>query len=179
MIITESAPALAAAVEPAAYREALALLRNTQTGEERALLLEAMAAAAGRAAAAARGAVPADSADSTLAWEMTAVLLRQMAAAQRGCALYPVGDWDDERGNTADEWEDVARARTADEFTAAFAVLHGELIDRLARQDRGERVIATDVDPGDPAAPALARLAEAARALAEAAWESARSTAGR
>jgi hypothetical protein len=170
MTITGPGITTVAAHEPGIYRDALATLRRTASGEGRALLLESMAAEAGRAAAAARGTGPAGSRDSSLAWEMTAVLLRQLAAAQRGLVLHMVGDYDAEYWDAGREWKDVARASTPREFTVAFAILHGELLDELQYQDEAGRAAVTDVDPGDPATPALARLAEAARAISDGDW---------
>ena len=170
MTITESGITTATACDPGTYQDALAGLRSTVSGEDRALLLESMAVEAGHAAAAARGVVPADSRDSSLAWEMTAVLLRQLAAAQRGLVLHMVGDWDAEHWDSRREWEDVARAGTSREFTAAFALVYGDILADLERQDEHGRAAVTDVDPGDPATTALARLAQTARAISEADW---------
>ena len=170
MTITELGISTVTAQDPGTYQDALAGLRSTVSGEDRALLLEFMAVEAGRAAVAARGVVPADSRDSTLAWQMTAVLLRQLAAAQRGLVLVMVGDIFADHWDSANEWKDVAMAGTSGEFTAAFAVLYGDILAELERQDEGGRAAAIDVDPGDPATTALARLAQAARAVSEADW---------
>jgi hypothetical protein len=170
MTITEPGITTATAYEPDIYRDALARLRSTRSGEGRALLLESMAVGAGGAAVAAYGVIPADSRDSTLAWEMTAVLLRQLAAAERGLVLRMVGDWDAQHWDGGREWEDVARAGTSREFTAAFALLYGELLKELEYQDDDGRAAVIDVDPGDSTTTALARLAQAARAISEADW---------
>jgi hypothetical protein len=170
MTITEPGITTATACDPGTCRDALAGLRGTASGEGRALLLESMAVEAGRAAVAARGVVPADSRDSSLAWEMTAVLLRQLAAAQRGLVLHMVGDVFADHWDSASEWEDVARAGTSREFTAAFALLYGDILQELESQDDCGRAAVIDVDPGDPATTALARLAQAARAVSEADW---------
>jgi hypothetical protein len=170
MTITEPGITTATACEPGTYQDALAGLRSTASGEGRALLLESMAVEAGRAAVAARGVIPADSRDSTLAWEMTAVLLRQLAAAQRGLVLHMVGDAFADHWDSSSKWEDVARAGTSREFTAAFALLYGDILQELESQDERVRAAAIDVDPGDPATTALARLAQAARAVSEADW---------
>ncbi|HEY0932628.1 MAG TPA: hypothetical protein VGD91_02690 [Trebonia sp.] len=160
----------ATACDPGSYQDALAGLRDTASGEDRALLLELMAVEAGRAAVTARGVVPADSRDSTLAWEMTAALMRQLAAAQRGLVLHMVGDWDADHWDSTSEWKDVAMAGTSREFTAAFRLVYDDILKDLERQDESERAAAVDVDPGDPATTALARLAQAARAISEADW---------
>lgn len=170
MTITEPGITTATAHERGTYQDALAGLRSTTSGEDRALLLESMAVEAGRAAVAARGVVPADSRDSSLAWGMTAVLLRQLAATQRGLVLHMVGDYFAEHWDSASEWGDVARAGTSREFTAAFALLYGDILAELESQDEGGRSAVIDVDPGDPVTAALARLAQAARAISEADW---------
>lgn len=110
----------------------------------------------------------ADTAFYTRAYLSDLAMLRRAASGEHRALLMAHAG-----GQHASAWEDLAMAGTSGEFTAAFAVLHAGIIEERERQDgdgRAARAAVTDVDPGDPAATALARLALAASAVSEAGW---------
>ncbi len=135
---------------PDAYKAALTLLPEAGTREDRAVHLDTLATIAAAAAGQTYGIGSEDSDDDTLAWHETAMLLRQLAAAQRGFVL-TVEDLDD-RGYTQ-PWEDLANAATAAEFAAAFSAVREDLA-----QGR------TEDDKPTVREPALRRFCEAAGA---------------
>lgn len=170
MTMTEPSTELAAADILLVYERSLGLLHDARSGEGRAAALELLAACADRASEAAYGHVTADTPDNPLAWAMTATLLRQLAAAQRGCILLPAGEYIAVR----DEWEDLAVAQTAREFGAAFAALRAELLEGEFGVDSppGDeyRQADTCIPVGDPGLTALRRLSQAAAVITSCHW---------
>jgi hypothetical protein len=149
MTDTITAPAaLSGEWAPDIYTATLALLAHAGTREDQAAHLDTLASIAGTAAAQTYGIGAEDGADDTLAWHETAMLLHQLAAAQRGFVL-TAEDYE-VRGYTQ-PWEDLANAITAAEFAAAFSAVSTDLAE--------ER---TDDDKPAIREPALRRLCEAA-----------------
>ncbi len=133
------------------YAQLLAGLAAACSREERAGLLDAMAAHADQTATGFFGSGAEDAASDSLGWAETATQLTRLAAAERGLILQPADpeDRDPIRG-----WADLATASTPAEYEAAFAVIRRQL-DGQVRDH------------------AIARLAAAAQACAAARLETA------
>jgi hypothetical protein len=133
------------------YAQLLAILTAASNREERAGLLDAMAAHAGQTAAGYSGRGVQDDASDPLAWTETATLLTRLAAAERGFILQPA---DPEDRDPSRPWADLAIAGTPGEYEAAFAAVLKQLA-------------------GTVREPAIGRVAAAAQACAAARRETA------
>jgi hypothetical protein len=145
---------------PRSYFLALAGLAAAPTREEKAQVLDEMAAAASDAAGAFTGRGEADSPTDPLAWHETASMLLQLSAALRGHRLSTdEPDDDDRRARTF--WKNLSCALSAAEFALALGELEAYYGQRLGSADARRRL-------------ALRQLHEAGQAVA-AGWPAPRS----
>jgi hypothetical protein len=119
--VTE-APAAAQDALPDTYAIALGFLATAPTREDKAQVLDQMAAIASTAARALTGHGTADTSTDPLAWHETASMLLQLSAALRGHRLTTDEVHDDDylvRG----PWKNLSCALSATEFALAFGEL--------------------------------------------------------
>jgi hypothetical protein len=120
------------------YAQSPAGLAVAASRQERAGILDAMAAQASRAVAGFFGRGVPDAPSNPLGWTETATQLTRLAAAERGLILMAA---DPEDRDPSRPWADLATARTPGEYETAFAAARKQLAGQV-RDDAVDRVAA-------------------------------------
>jgi hypothetical protein len=147
------APGTAQDALPDTYARALGFLATAPTREDKAQVLDQMAAIASAAAGTFTGHGTADSPTDPLAWHETASMLLQLSAALRGHRLGTDESADDDRRSRA-LWKNLSCALSRAEFALAFGELDAYYGRQLGDSDGRRRF-------------ALLRLREAGQAVVD------------